>query len=319
MTIRALIFISVVLSLIVSCQSKRQHDRGGTTEAMTVNYDNSPVKSVPKIEEQPVNVAVGPVPLKGQENIIKERKEKAVLAMVLGAGLYRSIAVVPLLKKLKENAVDPIVIMGHGLSAVMAAYYSFGYKPDYIEWKFFKFFNELENEKPFTSKWLKLLDTKLLADLADKNIEDGKITLLLPLWKSEKNKVVFLKRGNLRKALLASVDPYNKLNLLYKPAYTHGVVPLKELKDLGVTKVLSVDYLSSGISWKRGDGFLNGTYQKAASIQNKEKEKLKNNIWLTFPLKEFALDDVSTLSDLVHKSRSYSNEAIELIKKEEKL
>lgn len=274
---------------------------------MVVDWEKINEKPIPKIEEK--ESGVGPL-LPDEMSVTREqnqpnKKPAEITSLVAGPGVYRSIGLISVLKKLKEYEKDPNILVGHGLSSVILAYYSLGYKTDYIEWKFFKFFKEIGEEKVFSESWLKSVEETLLSEFKESNIEDGKITLLIPVYNNMKKEVEFLKRGPLVRALLANLDPLNNLDGKYGPGYTQSFIPAKELYSLGVNTIMAFDFLGKSLQWKMGNGFLNGTFQKVAILQQKEANFDKNIKYIKFPLDEFYLDDPTKLPDIVHESKRF--------------
>lgn len=311
-------FLILTFLFIVSCghQKTSTTDNQDYLSPLTVDINQGQDKSVPKIEEKPIS-QLGPKPL--DEHITLQRPAEdtpSPSAIILGPGVYRTISHISLLRELNEEGEKPNVILGHGLASIIAAYYAYGYKPDYIEWKFFKFFNELDGEIPFSKEWIEFAKKFLIKELEGKRIEGGKLTLIIPVWNESLNKVVYLKRGDLHSALVANIDHKGILSKHLKPAFTYGIFDKDLLINLGIKRIYAVDLLTEGISWKRGDGFFNGVYEKGASLTLKEENKFKELI--KFNLKDFKVDDLSRIADLVYLTKNQSKEKVKLFKKEEK-
>lgn len=281
-----------------------------------VDWEKVNEKPVPKIQEK--IEGLGPIP-SGKIEKSSSSEPAEVTALVSGAGVYRSIGLISFLKAMSIRKKSLNILVGHDLSSIVLAYYSLGFKPDYIEWKFFKFLKENRDRRVYSAEWLDSVRLMLLKDLEKFNIEDGKITLLIPIWNESENKVEYLKRGSLEKALMANIDPYNRMKIKVGPAYAKSFLPERVLKTLGVNKIIALDFLSEKLRWKMGDGYLNGTFQKAASIQKKAKVLVEKVKYIEFPLSEFYLDDAAKLPDIVHKSKKFVRSLPELFGESEKL
>lgn len=281
---------------------------------MTVDWSSVNTKPVPSITNEAVTT-VGPLPLEGNiETKTVPKDSKIPTALILGAGGYRSLSHIALLKQLKLAGEEPLVIVGHGLSSIIAAYYAFGFEPDYIEWKFFKFINELDGEPIFEKEWLELVKKKLINELKGKRIEEGRLTLMIPTWSESKKAVTFHKRGDLESLLMANLDHKGILNNDLQPAFTYKTIGKKEIYDIGVKRIIYIDLLVNGITWSRGSGFFNGIFEKAASVTLKSEGKA--DILVSYPLKEFEIDDLTKIADLVFKSKSLAKKEIHSLKGE---
>lgn len=309
---KRLLLISLALSYF-SCGHEDPSNRFND-QSMTVDWSSVNTKPVPKILDQAATT-VGPLPLtKNVEITSTSKKGKVPTALILGPGGYRSLSHIALLKELRLQSEEPSVIVGHGLASVIAAYYAFGYEPDYIEWKFFKFINELNDEEIFGKDWLELVKKKLVNELIGKRVEEGRLTLIIPTWSESKQRVIFHKRGDLGVILMANLDHKGILNKDLRPAFTFRTIGEKEIKGLGVNRIIFVDLLTNGITWSRGSGFLNGIFEKAASVTLKSEAKA--DIMISYPLKEYRIDDLSQLADLVFKSKTIAKEKIQSLKSE---
>lgn len=275
---------------------------------MVVDWNAENGRVVPQIDEKsPHGNEYGPVAKKSIKDDVKV-VAKLPMALLLGPGGYRTLSYLSLLKELHLRNKTPHVIIGHGLGAVMAAYYAFDYKPDYIEWKFFKFMKKAKKIEIYSDEWLKLVEEILIDDLMNKKIEQGKLTLVIPVYSRKDKKVLFLKRGKLQDALMGNIDLLNKRLRSYRPAFYMEILNIKVVKALGVGKVIVVDLLDDGINWKKGKGILNGYYQKAAQLMN--ELKLPNEIVIHYPFGKYPIDDLGGVTDLLYQSKKISKNKI---------
>lgn len=283
---------------------------------MTVDWTKSEDRAIPKIEKQSYGNEYGPSFDKDEKAQVKKdtvKQKHKSLALILGAGGYRSIGHISLLKEISmsdESDLKPNVIVGHGLSAVIASYYAFGYNPDYIEWKFFGFIRKVKDLEIFSSDWLNLYKSELVNELKNKKIEDSELTLILPVYSNTLKKLKYLKRGDLYNALLANVTIVKKAPLT--AAFPYSFVNKGLLKEIGIENIIGVDLLSHGIKWKAGNGRINGLFEKAASQYLRNKESLFART--SYPLQEYNLDDTSLISKIVFISKEHSKSFIEAYK-----
>ncbi len=308
MRINQLHQIFFILIFLVSCGSQKSQDYNHVAESMVVDWNIDKDRVVPKIDESsPVGNEYGPVPQE-EEKIKKIEESQKPTALLLGPGGYRTLSYLSLLKELKLRGETPHVVIGHGLGAVMAAYFSFGYQPDYIEWKFFKFTKKAKDLQIYSEDWLRLVEKELIDELKEKRIEQGKLTLIVPVLSKKWNRVIYLKRGNLQKSLMANVDLLGKEKSPYRPSFFTEIINQKTLDDLGIGKVIVIDLLKDGINWKRGMGILNGHFQKSASLF--QNLSIKNKVILEYPLGTYPIDDLGNSADLLYRSKEISRKKI---------
>lgn len=311
MRIKSTLIFAVALGLVSCANNRIKND--SVKDPLIVDWSKDDSRSLPEIKNQD-NSSVGPVP--NFEVIGKSSKTEALpVAMILGPGLYRSLSYISLLKELEISGNGPHFIMGHGLASVIAAYYAFGYKADFIEWKFFKFINEAKEEIVFSKEWVNIARKVLIKELEGRRIEEGVLTLAVPVYSFKKKEVQFLRRGDLSTALIANLDLKNNYQVNLGSAFPHKIYNKAQLEDLGLRRVLLIDSLSAGISWSRGDGLLNGIYEKGASVSMESFSSF--DLVVKLPLKEFKLDSDKKVPDLVFKSKKIAKDKLkEIVKRE---
>jgi hypothetical protein len=307
------LFLSFIFFLcLLSCETRRTQEV--EIKGTTVDWSQLNERSKPSIDARG-RQTYGPVSI--EEDVNKDQVQKDIngsqaVALIFGAGLYRSMALISFLKELEVNQkFEARVIMGHGMSATIAAYYAFGRKPDYIEWKFFQFLRKTSNVKILSKEWKDIFEELLLGDFKNKRIEDSKLTLLVPIFNHQNKSVSYLKRGSLVEALLSNVNvvDFDKDG----PAFMHNFLTSKKVRVLGVSKIITLDLVSQGITWKSGSGYYNGLYEKAASQFNKLKSQDTKIESIIYPLQDYALDDSSLVSKFIFESQSYSKEQLKRI------
>jgi len=302
------------LIFLVSCAGQKSQEYNKVAGSMVVDWSAEKQRVVPKIDEiSPAGNEYGPISQKSfQENNSDKKKQKDAteqpMALLLGPGGYRTLSYLSLLKELHLRGETPHVIIGHGLASVLAAYYAFGYKPDYIEWKLFKFTKKVKDLDIYSEKWLEEVESSLIDDLASKKIEQGQLTLIVPVYSKMKRKVMYLKRGSLKEALMANVDLLEKRASAYRPGFYTEIIKKDILNDLGLGKVIIVDLLKDGINWKKGSGLLNGYFQKSSLLMN-TIESIES-ISFVYPVGKYPIDDLSDSADLMYKSKEVSRKNI---------
>ena len=307
-----------VLSLTNCTTPSRNSSPEVKEEAMTVEIKDFSERNIPKISNNQTQSPFGPLPDGPSEELSKEKKSiKVPSALIISAGLYRSISTISLLRELKNIDRVPPVILGHGMSAAIASYFALGFEADFIEWKFFQFLEKAKGLKPFESEWSRVYEKVLLKELEKKQIEDAGLTLLIPIWNVKKRKTEFLKRGPLKEALMANVNYYKQLGKHHSPAMSFRFVDRPQLETMGIKKLYVVDILNNGISWIEGSGLLNGFFQKGASVIL--DEKLPIDAIIEYPISEFELDNAARAADLIFLSKEWAKTHLSHFTKEDEI
>lgn len=306
-----LIYASLIL-FIFACASKKEKIN---TQGLTVDWTKVEERAIPDLDSQEKTYIYGPQNVSQGIDTKSVGIDKSVkpIAFILGPGGYRCLSTISFLKEVElVTSMNPSVIIGHGLSSIVAAYYAFGFKPDYIEWKFFQFLRKANTKKVFSKEWKAVAEEVLIKEFVGKRIEDSKLTLIVPVYDIKNKKIVYKTRGDLNISLMANINLTDFVN--NGPIFTKELVDKKLLAKLGIQKTLGIDLISQGISWKVGSGYLNGVYEKAASQFLRKKDTFDYS--LSFPLKDYPMDDVASISKLMFFSQSFSKDQLALFMKE---
>tara|TARA_Y100000768_G_C23991017_1_gene693008 strand:- start:1704 stop:2678 length:975 start_codon:yes stop_codon:yes gene_type:complete len=298
----------ILLVFLVSCGTQKSKDYSNVSGSMVVDWNSSNERVVPKIEEKATQSGLyGPVASEEPTQVISN-DTVVPMALILGPGGYRALGYLSLLKELKLRNEKPHLLMGHGMGAIVASYFAFGYKSDYIEWKFFKFTKKAKDLEIYSEAWLEVVREVLIDDLLGKKIEEGRLTLMIPVFSKKLGKVTYLKRGQLTEALMANVDLLDHISSEYEPAFYQEILSPQALTDLGIGKVMVVNLLKDGINWKKGRGLLNGYFQKTSQLL--DEVQFKEKVIMEYSLGRYPLDDLSGVADLLYKSKELSRKKI---------
>jgi len=315
----SLLLILLFALFVTGCSSTSKNSENSVKEdSMTVDIRETSIRSVPKISKKRSLEAFGPLP-ESPSDLVVDQKTTAngPSALVLSAGGYRAISTISLLRELKIIDKVPPVLLSHGLSAVVASYFAFGFEADFIEWKFFQFFEKVKDLKPYTREWAAVFEEVLIQEIEKENIEAAKLTLIIPVWNVVKRKAEFIKRGPLKEALMANINFFGILQDQNRPAVGYMLIDKPLLTSLGIKKIYVLDLLTSGISWKTGNGLLNGFFQRGASVILNEKSNV--DVIIEFPVSEFELDDLTRMADLIFLSKALAKTHLSEFTKEEDL
>lgn len=296
-----------LLLFIANCTSNNKSLSIDNDLPMSVDInqvDNSSSSLV--IEKSTSAKMVGPEPISNFTNNDNDKNESSINTLLLGPGIYRSFAYLPLLKKLKAEKVPLHIIGGYGLSSVIAAYYAFGYEPDIIEWKIFTKLIKESKPYPYSKKWIESLEQLLEKDFKNKNIEDSKISLFVPEYKN--NEVSFATRGNLIKRLknnftLGESRSLNRL-ITTNPCTNKGISRI-----IQASKIICLNVLDSSLKWLSAKDYILGIYNKASSLMESDPSENKINI----NLKNMELDNLSKQPEILSRSKGQSAEIINKI------
>jgi len=133
--------------------------------------------------------------------------KKYKVGLVLSGGAARGFAHLGVLKALEEKGLKPGIISGVSAGAIAGAFYADGYTPEEILEIYIKqnLFDLVQITIPRTGLF-KLSGMKKVLDkyLRAKRLEDLKIPLVVTATSLNKGEAVYLRKGNLADAILAS-------------------------------------------------------------------------------------------------------------------
>ncbi len=247
----------------------------------------------PEINPNAPSIGIGP----GDETIANEVSKPSarslVGALVLGPGLYNVAGQVAALTQLKKLDPAPRIITGFGLGAWIASLYAFGQTPQLIEWKLFKFFSDAKDLKPFSKQWREELAKNMLEDLGDVDLSEAKMILLLPVYDKNAEKVVYLKRGNLQKLLLANVTTADDSKNRFSTPIEWGYFARKQFNVAGADFIIGIDVLSNDVRFEQPNDYLMGVYGRLIGWRSQSSGQFDYLIKLPW---SGALDSTSKLS-----------------------
>lgn len=266
-----------------------------TPDLAGVALETDVATGTPEINPNAPSIGIGPGP--GNETIVNEVSgpgaRSLVGALVLGPGLYNVAGQVAALTQL--NKLDPVprIITGFGLGAWVASLYAFGQTPQLIEWKLFKFFSDAKELKPFSKQWREELAKNMLEDLGDVDLSEARMILLLPVYDKNAGKVVYLKRGNLKKLLLANVTTGDDSESRFSTPIEWGYFTRKQFNVAGADYIIAIDVLSNDVRFEQPNDYLMGVYGRLIGWRSQSSGQFDYLIKLPW---SGALDSTSKLS-----------------------
>ncbi|MBT5095164.1 MAG: hypothetical protein HOM21_13005 [Halobacteriovoraceae bacterium] len=258
-----------------------------------------------------VNSGSGPQLKTGRQfNKQKVKGVEPVIALALGPGLYGVTGHISLLKLFQRNKTPIRIISGYGLASVVAAYYAMGVTPEIIEWKFFKTLKAVAGLRPYSKKWLEIVDKYLLKYFKGKSIQNAKLVLGLPVYDGRRGKVVIKKRGDLHQILLANLTLNNRVKgNRYQAAFQYDVFGQSDTLTKAADITIALNALGSEVTFIEGSGFLVGVFGKAAALAH--RNKVKSKLYFDLPVGATPLDSTKDISDYMRKCELYGKEVTE--------
>jgi hypothetical protein len=259
------------------------------------------------------------VPLENSEpDIIKSLR----VGISFGPGLSRSISYVEVLKELERQNIQLNLITGNEFGAIIAALYANGITPEMIEWMFFKYFKEMKNLQPYSTKWIEEVDVHFLTKLKNIKIEELKIKFYLTLFDHVQNKAYFFNRGNVRDLILLSLRLTDnalkfKDGKTYSGTFEKEVFNVRLMKSVGADFTIAVDSLTGKLTVSDDNKEILEKLKLTSLKALKEKKGF--DVVLNLPLQDFKLDSGMESSNEIEQSNSYTKKQIQLIKKKIKI
>jgi NTE family protein len=176
------------------------------------------------------------------------------IGLALGSGAVRGYAAIPIIKKLEKEGIEITEISGSSVGALIGAYYALHGEIDSL----FELSKKMEKKD-----YLKLVDPnnpklslikgkkikKFLYEslFGDQTFKDARIPLIICVVDVGKKKPVYISKGKLLDALMASISipgifpAYKIRNRMYIDGGVLDPVPIKPLLDRGLKKVVGVN------------------------------------------------------------------------------
>lgn len=243
--------------------------------------------------------------------------KKQSIALIFGPGLNRTAGYSAFLKELKKQNISAQMVSGSGMGAILAAYYAAGETPQKIEWLFFKFFNETRGKRPYSRSWLKSVEDVFLKKFQNTQIEDLKISLVIPVLQKNPAMIKNFNKGNIFQLLKAQF-------IFSKKGKEPFVSPLEKqvfngvwMRNQGAEIVIGVDALGKTLLFEEDDGDLKEQYSRISKIIKKDKNYL--DLFFTLPLSNMPLDGEKKLPEALQKTKEYSKWAANTIKSKRNL
>lgn len=299
-------FLFVALLLVACSSDSKKLDTKKIPLSVDITSSRDSKTESLIIEKDSAGKTVGPVPTTPYNNQLSGVTKSGVHTLLLGPGIYRTFAYLPLLKKIKSENVPIHVIGGYGLASVIATYYAFGFEPDLIEWKLFTNLIKKSKPYPFDKSWIETVFKLIEKDFQNKKIEDSKISLFIPAYKDKK--ISFATRGQLvpllkNNLLINNAAGLNKL-MSKNPCENKGVSRI-----IRSSRIICMNVLDYNLKWLSAKDYILGIYNKASSLMENDSSESKINI----NLKNLELDNLSKQPEILSRSKEQSDEIIQKI------
>ena len=180
--------------------------------------------------------------------------EKLKIGLALGAGGARGMCHIGVLKALSENGIEPDIVTGSSMGAVIGGSYAFGMDLDELTALARSANNRLIRDFRLKKRWLGLFGGLRVEKLFDRHIgqidiRDCKISFACTAVEVETGKLKVFTSGPLWHAIRASMS----IPIIFQPVEIDGKlyidggvlcrVPIPQARDMGADFVIAVDAL----------------------------------------------------------------------------
>lgn len=233
---------------------------------------------------------------------------KPVIALMLGPGLQRVMAYLPLIKELKRNNVPIHVVSGTGLGGVVACFFSLGLSSDEIEWILFNFWNKSKNMKPFSRGWNKILRSVVFEKFKNKDIQDGRLAFFLPSIGGNGG-IDFVKVGKITDVFSNNLNINSEKGFVFERAFYEKKYFLR----YGVDISIGVNVLNSDMLFMNGDEQLERSFKTFITQKNDQINKL--DLFFEFlEGKSIAIDSLESIASWEGKANIWAKNSAKKIK-----
>ena len=282
------VFLAVFL--IVSCSvNERSNKRDYKAQVETVDLGEDQKSKSLEIDSKEKRSAIGP---SFSDEEVKKSAKVLIPGIYIGAGIYRSIQSLQLVKMLKKKGMSFQIFSGSGMGLVVASYLAAGKTIDQIEWFLFKLQRKLEGISPYTKDWGKLLISESEKFVGVKNIEHFKSILIVPLYDEKLKKMSYKKKGSYRSYLWSSLNM--KTKDMYSTPLLKNYYSTAGLKKNSVDRVICINNLGERIKIERINHYVLGIFNRLKSFSSQEVNKWDFNL---ASRSELALDNLKNISD----------------------
>ncbi len=310
-----IILISGCSSIHPIQRTKSHHDHVdlGIKENTEVQQSEPEIK---KNIEETVRVGDQGGQVYATPEVVKQEQEKITkklkIGINFGPGLNRVINYVHVLKILERQKLNPEIITGSEMGAIVAAMYAEGTTPEMIEWNFYKYFKESKNAKPYEKEWLNNVDKILLSKFTNSRLENTKKKLFITLYDHSLKKAFYFDKGNIRELLLKGLHLREKNQQKYISVFEKEVFNSYLLHQMGADFTLAIDGLGTKFDFDRPNEFLIGIYGRASGRIQLEKNSF--DYITTLPLSKMNLDSSKEAPQAMKRTFDFMNKEIVLIK-----
>lgn len=298
----------IFLFVFNSCAFIASKNENVIEYATVKNSENENTKVIALISKENKSSSFGPNFKTDSTYDNIENTSPKVSGIFFGASLYNAVSYVDVLKIFEERKIPIHIYSGVGMGAIVASLGAVGLTPELVEWKLYKLFSILKEEKIYGTKWLVIINNFITKEFSNKNIQDTQKTLILPLYDLKERRVVFVSRGPLVNILSTQFQiesPYKMKGML------SSLISQIHKKDLfikfGTQKLFNVNIASDEISLKSSNDFIFGVYaKKIGSIKFNKNNKFIFNVLL--PSKKIQLDSLQSIQESKIYLRNTINE-----------
>lgn len=260
---------------------------------------------------------LGPSPKVIPRKKTKKKEPTKIVGAIFGPGINRSIGHVAFLKGIKTKNVKINIVSGVGLGAVTATLFAKGEKPDSIEWFYYKFFNEVKEVTPYSTKWRKILIDQIKNEFGNLTFEELKLACSIPLYANSNGEVKYIMSGSIVNALKSAILIYpSSLDNEYISPMKKSIFGKTNLTEIGADVVYAVNVLGNSVKFVDRNEFLMLNFGVTVNIVKKEKDSI--DFFFDLPMEDMFYDATTMLPKSLQKSYSYTLNRIEELKSEKK-
>ncbi len=269
---RFIILLIVICLLILSCgnqetRNKKVYENISIASSSDNNFESDDLIIKNRDRESPFNL-----------NMLNKKNNEPIIALYLGAGLYRSFCFIKILQEFEKKKINFHILSGRGFGLLISALYGKYNKASMVEWEMFKFLKQVGgNVKPFSEKWKTAFKSNFKKVFKNSNIQNSTKTILLPIYDLQKKRLDIKRKGRIYPSIVSIVD-----SKIFLKDYLKEFSYLKKVSDITVY----LDILGDQVIFSHDPGDVGVAFAEALeSVDN-----LGNNIENSF----------TVMSDTIH-------------------
>lgn len=234
------------------------------------------------------------------DNIEEETEKKVKISLTLYSSIYHSLAAIELLKELDKNSIELFQVSSQGFGNLIFGLYGKYHSVGKVEWSLFKLLKQLNPYRPYSKKWMDIVNDFIDEEFKDERLEELRPKLIIPVL-AEHSKVLYMDKGKAKTWIKNSLNLERKDQFYLKPQLYHFGLD-RFLPDLNI----AVSFIANTPKVSKMNGYSYGLITSHLGVilnSSDELNLLRTDI-------QWSMDELMAVSEI---SQAYRDEILKFI------